>query len=339
MEMTYFGDISPRTAGYASKELLKRGAIYVVTDRFGQSKPLPKNSGKTITFRRYEALLPATAPLAEGVTPAGQKLRHTDVPCTIEQYGDMVMITDVIQDTHEDPVLNESITLCAEQIKETVETIRINALKGGTTVFYSGGATTRATVDGTVTRGDLRKITRYLNRMKAQTIGQIVKATPKVATEPVAPAFFAMCHTDLDSDIRNLPGFVSVEKYSESDKALAFEIGKCENIRFICTPMFTAWSAAGLTGTTFLTGGADPGTTTAQCDVYPIIIVGKDAYGIVPLQGENVVSPSVLNPNKPDKSDPLGQRGYVSWKLYQSICLLNQTWIVRYEVACTANPT
>jgi N4-gp56 family major capsid protein len=338
MELTTFGDISPRTAGYASRELLKRGAINVVTDRFGQAKPLPKNSGKTISFRRYNSLATATAPLAEGVTPTGQKLTYSDVTATLDQYGDMVHITDVIQDTHEDPVLNEAIKLCAEQIQETIESIRIARLKGGTTVFYAGGVvTTRATVNSTITRGDLRRINRYLQKYKGKVISNIVKAGPYIATEPVAPAYFALCHTDLDSDIRNLNGFVEVEKYSNSDKAQPFEIGKCENIRFICTPYFTPWVSGGASSDAFLAGGVAP-SSAASCDVYPILIIAQDAYGIVPLQGENAVSPTVLNPNKPDKSDPLGQKGFVSWKMWQTVAILNESWLVRLECAATANP-
>ena len=340
MELTQFGDISPRTAGYASKELLKRGAIAVVTDRFGQPKPIPKNSGKTITFRRYNALLPATAPLAEGVTPTGQKLTSTDVSCTLEQYGDLVSITDVIADTHEDRVLNEAIQLCSEQIKETIETVRIAALKGGTNVFYAGGVATRLLVTSPVLRADLRKINRSLAKQKGKVIGTINKAGNRIATEPVAAAYFALGHTDLDSDIRNIAGFVSIESYSDSDKALPYEIGKVENIRFVLTPYFTPWlvAATQATGTTYLSGGVEPATALGP-DVYPLLIVAQDAYGIVPLQGENAVTPTVLNPNKPDKSDPLGQKGFVAWKMWQALVILNQNWLVRLEVACTANPT
>ena len=89
MEMTTYGDISPRTAGYAVKELLKRGQHLVTTERFGQSRPLPKKNTQTIKFRRYESLVNALAPLAEGVTPAGQKLRYTDIVAVIQQYGSL----------------------------------------------------------------------------------------------------------------------------------------------------------------------------------------------------------------------------------------------------------
>jgi N4-gp56 family major capsid protein len=68
-----------------------------------------------------------------------------------------------------------------------------------------------------------------------------------------------------------------------------------------------------------------------------MIIVAQNAYGIVPLQGEGAVTPTVINPT-PTKSDPLGQRGSVGWKTWQTLAILNQSWMARYEVAATAKP-
>jgi len=84
-----YGDISPRTAGYAARKLLERGQYDMVIERFGQAKPLPKHKTKTIKFRRYEALARADAPLAEGIPPAGRKMTKTDVEATLEQYGSL----------------------------------------------------------------------------------------------------------------------------------------------------------------------------------------------------------------------------------------------------------
>ena len=53
MSQVIYGDISPRTAAYVVRELLKRGMPVLVFEKFGQSKPLPKNSTKTVSFRRY----------------------------------------------------------------------------------------------------------------------------------------------------------------------------------------------------------------------------------------------------------------------------------------------
>ena len=331
-----YGDISPRTAAYAAVTLLNRGQYDLVIERFGQGKPIPRKHSKVIKFRRYESLPRATAPLAEGVPPAGRKLSKTDVTATLEQYGDIVELTDVIYDTHEDDVLKEMMGLCGEQAAETVEVIRIAVLKAGTNVFYASSVASRALVNAAPTRSDLRRVYRYFRKHKAKTISSIVKASAMISTEPVAPAFFAMGHTDLDADIRAMSGFIPVEQYSNSDKALPAEIGKVDQFRFILTPLFEPWDQAGVSGSTFLTGGT---TGTGSADVYPLIIVAQDSYGIVPLQGENAVTPMVVNPNKPSHSNPLGQSGFVSWKTYQTACILNQNWVARLECAATQSPS
>jgi len=330
-----YGDISPRTAGYATKDLLERGQPMAVLERFGYFDPQGKNKTKTRKWRRYEALQPATTPLIEGVTPAGSKISYTDIEVVLQQYGDFVPLTDVILDTHEDPVLQEMSQVLAEQIVETIELVRFSALKAGTNVFYSNG-TTRATVNGTVSKGDLRKIKRTLQRNRARVIADVIAPTAKVATEPVAKAFFAVGHTDLDSDLQNVPGFVPVEKYSAMGKVMDGEIGKIEGIRFILTDLFEPWQEAGASGTTFLSGGIEV-SSSASADVYPLLVFAKDAYAIVPLQGANAVTPAVKNP-EPVQGDELGQRGFVSWKAWQATAILNDAWMARYEVAATADP-
>jgi len=111
MAMTVYGDITPRTAAYVVVELLKRAMPYLCLEKFGQSKSLPANKTQSMKFRRYNSLGLRTTPLTEGVTPASEKLTATDITATLYQYGGLVEITDVIQDTHEDPVLQEAVAV------------------------------------------------------------------------------------------------------------------------------------------------------------------------------------------------------------------------------------
>ena len=331
-----YGDISPRTAAYAAKQLLERGQYLMVTERFGQGKPIPKKSTKVIKFRRYESLPRADAPLAEGIPPAGRKATYTDYNATLEQYGDSVEISDVIQDTHEDPVLMEYIDICGEQMAETVEVVRIAVLKAGTNVFYAAGVESRALVDSPPVISDLHKIYRSFMSYKAKPFTKIIAASAKVSTAPVESGFFVMGSTDLDADIRGLPGFIKAAEYSQSGSALSGEIGSVNQFRFILTPLFEPWLASGLSGSTYLTGGT---SGTGQADVYPLIFVAMDSYGSVTLQGKNAVKPAVLNPNVPRGGDPLGQKGFVSWKTYQTAIILNHFWIGRLECGATASPS
>ena len=324
---TVYGDISPRTAAYAEKELLKRGLPFLVLEKFGQAKPLPENSTKVMKFRRYNALPNTPQALTEGVTPTGQTLTVTDVTATLTQYGDRVTITDVILDTHEDQTLNEAVNLLGEQAAQVIEKMRFGVLKAGTNVIYANGAARNA-VNTAISIDLQRRAVRALKRQNARAITAIVRSTPSYGTENVAPGFVALIHPDLEADVRQLTGFVPAEKYG-SMTPWENELGKCEDVRYVSSTIFEPWAdAGGAKGTMLSTSG-----TTA--DVYPVLFVARDAYAIVALKGMFALTPMVVNP-KPSDSDPLAQRGHVGWKAMQTCVILNDSWMVRAEVAASA---
>ena len=324
---TVYGDISPRTAAYAEKELLKRGLPYLVLEKFGQAKPLPDNSSKVMKFRRYTALDATPVALTEGVTPSSLTLASTDVTATLAQYGSLITISDVILDTHEDPVLNESIALLGEQAAQMIEKMRFGFLKAGTSVQYANGAQ-RDAVNTALTLTVQRRCTRALKRQNGRQITTIVRSTPSYGTEAVAPAFVGLAHPDCEADIRGLAGFVPVEKYG-SITPYENEIGKCEDVRYLTSTIFEPFADGGAAKGTMLS------TTGTSADVYPILYLARDAYGIVALKGMWAVTPMVVNP-KPSDSDPLAQRGHCSWKAMQTAVILNDLWMVRAEVGATA---
>ncbi len=327
MAQTSYGDISPRTAAYAEKELLKRGLPYLVLEKFGQAKALPEQSTKVIKFRRYNALPNTPTALTEGVTPTGQTLAVTDVTATLVQYGDKVTITDVILDTHEDPTLNESVALLGEQAAQMIEKMRFGVLKAGTNVLYANGAARNA-VNTAISITLQRRAVRALKRQNARFITSIVRSTPSYGTENVAPGFVALIHPDLEADVRGLTGFVPAEKYGTMTP-WENELGKCEDVRYVSSTIFEPWADAGGAK------GAMLSTTGTNADVYPVLYVARDAYGIVALKGMFALTPMVVNP-KPSDSDPLAQRGHVAWKAMQTCTILNDSWMVRAEVAATA---
>jgi N4-gp56 family major capsid protein len=73
----------------------------------------------------------------------------------------------------------------------------------------------------------------------------------------------------------------------------------------------------------------------AAVDVYPILFIAQDALGVVPLAGTPRRIMTVYNPQT-SATDPLGQRGFVSWKMWHAAVILNQNWLVRAEVGSTA---
>ena len=335
MSINTYGDISPRTAAFASKELLKRGLPFLVFEKFGQAKTLPANSSKTIKFRRYNALPNTPMALTEGVTPAGTPMAATDITAVLTQYGDLTTISDVILDTHEDPVLNEAVVLLGEQAAQVIEKMRFGILKAGTNVVYANGAA-RASVNTQMTIELQRKAIRALKRQNARPITTIVSSTPRFETVNVAPGFVGLVHPDLEGDIRAIPGFTPAERYG-SISPWENEIGKVDDVRYVSSTIIEPWVDAGGAKTNAATiEMLSTGGTSA--DVYPVLFVGRDAYGTVALKGKFAITPMVVNP-KPSDSDPLAQRGHAAWKSMQTCTILNDAFMCRLEVSARVNPT
>ncbi|MFI8748784.1 N4-gp56 family major capsid protein [Vreelandella lionensis] len=327
MTTTTYGSISQRTAAWAAAEMLAHAEPILVLSKFGQSKPMPKNKADTAKFRRPVPFNIPDTPLAEGVTPTAQQMQYEDVEVQLKQWGAWVEITDVVNDLAEDPVLSDASMLCGEQAAETVEVQTWGAIRAGTNVFYANGSS-RSAVNTKISLAKQRAITRALKAQRAKKVTSMVGGSPNYSTEPVDAAFIAFAHTDLEADIRDMVGFVPTEKYG-SMKALPYEIGKVEDVRYVLSPVLDKFADAGGTA------GSMVSTTGTNADVYPVVYIAKESYGLVPLKGKNAITPKVLNPDTPRGGDPLGQRGSVGWKTYFVAKVLNEAWLARLEVAAS----
>lgn len=325
--MTY-GDISPRVGVYAVANFLAHAEPVLVLERFAKVEQLPKNKGQVVKWRRFVPFAINTTALVEGVTPAPNQLQYEDVTTMVNQYGGWVSFTDVIVDTHEDPNLQKISMGLGEQAASTKEALIWEELVGGTAVLYSGAATSRATVEDVVQAADLVAAQRFLKANRAKHITRMLKASQMIATEPVAPAFVAFGHSNLEPDLRALPEFVVREKYANMQTISDYEIGKFQDIRFILSPQLTPFWGAGGNPTGVLSRDG------VAADVYPIVIVGQDAFGVVPLRGMDSATVTIQNP-KATYEDPLAQRGFASWKMWYVAVRLNEEWMVRLEVAAS----
>jgi N4-gp56 family major capsid protein len=144
----------------------------------------------------------------------------------------------------------------------------------------------------------------------------------------VEGAFIALCHPDLETDIRGMAGYINPKQYGTTTP-YENEIGSVERVRYLTSTILSPWADVGGAK------GLMRSTTGTLADVYPIIYLARDAYGIVPLKGKDALTPMVVNP-KPAPGDPLAQRGTVGWKAWQSAVILQDCFMVRAEVAATA---
>lgn len=325
--------INQRTNTYAQVEMLAWAQAVVVLSKFGMSTPIPKNKADNAKWRRIVPFSAATTPLVEGVTPTAQQFQYEDVSATLNQYGVLVEFTDWAADLVEDPVFNDCLKAVADQMAKTIEAVTWGVVRAGTNVYRANGAA-RTAINTPFDQTQQRAITRFLNRQKAEKISRIQNASPDYGTRAIWAAYVGMSHTDMEHDLLEMPSFIPIAEYGTRSPLSDQEIGACENVRWVLSADLNPFTDAG--GTLGGSGTDMVSTSGTSADVYPAIITGKDAYGVVPLKGRSAVEPIMIPVNQKDKADPLGQRGYVGAKHYFTAVRLNESWMARAESAVTA---
>jgi len=307
---------------------------------------MPKNSGDNIIYRRWLpygatttnantinrwTLTAAAHIVTEGVTPTAETITPQDVSVSLQQYAALYSYTDKAADLYEDDIPEQMKIQLGQRMGLVREMIRYGALKGCTNAFYSGG-TTRATVDELVNLNFLRKIAQTLLANHGKMKTRILSASSNYDTSAIEAGFLVFCHTDLEPDIRDIPGYVPTAKYGQRSVINENEIGSVERFRFIGSPELAAYADAGaaIAGTSLFS------TTGTNADVYPIIVMGDEAAYDVALRGSKSFDMSILPHTQKDKSDILGQRGYVGAKFWSAVLVTNNGWMAVGEVARTA---
>ncbi len=297
------------------RNLLRRLLPNLVWALFGQPKPMPRNEGQTVNFRRFASLAVATTPLTEGVTPAGSELSVSAVTVTPAQYGDYIKISDYLDFTAPDPILLEGGQILAEQAAETIDTLVRDIVVAGTTVQYAGASSTSRVTVGSADKlnaTEIQKAVRTMQVNRIRPITQILNASTGVGTKPVNAGYVAIIGAHTLYDLKQDSKFVPVSDYGTRDGLLPNEVGALDEVRFIRTDNPKVFTAAG----------------ESSIDVHCTIIMGADAFGIVSPQGvTNIVKDFGAG------DDALNQRATSGWKMLMASVILQQLAILRIEHA------
>jgi N4-gp56 family major capsid protein len=327
-------------------KILKHAIPVEVLGITGDNLKHKKNSSKTVIYRRWLPYGGSSGTAAsintitvdpnshltqEGVTPYADTITPDDVTVVMNQYSCLYMYTDQTADLYEDQIPPAMIEQTGERMGLLKEMITYGVLKGCTNKFYAGG-TSRSTVDETISLSLIRKIVRSIDTNRGKRITKVLSASQNYNTSSVEAGYIVFIHSHMASDVRDLPGFLECASYG-AQKSMVHEreLGAVEEFRFVSSPelgpIIDSGAAVGTDG--FISTGA------ANNDVYPCIVVAKDAWANVALRGLDAVDPIHLPHNKKDKSDPLGQRGYIGASFYCQPFIQNDGWMAVAECAAT----
>ena len=304
-----FAKLPSQQKDFYDRNLLERLLPLLVFLEHGQKykKAIPKNEGATINFRRFNSLPIPSAPLTEGITPAGRNLSISQIIATVKQYGDYVLLTDLIDLLGIDPVVVETTDLIGEQAALSLETYVRDIVFNGTNVYYVGGGINRAAVAAAnvMTGTQCRRVRQIMARNNVH---------PAAGSE-----YVGFVHPDGAYDLKGSAEWLAANLYGDPEKLFNGEIGKLHGIRWVETTMCPIWVGAG----------------AGAIDVYGAIVIGADAYGVVDVAGSGNAEVIVKSKGSAGTGDPLDQRSTVGWKAMMTAVRLQELAMLRIEHSST----
>jgi N4-gp56 family major capsid protein len=129
---TFSSDVSLYIAQKVLQVALKNLVLYGLCDK----APLPKNSGRTFQYTRYERVVLPQSALSEGVTPGDTAMSISTVSAVMDQWGAVIPLTDQAIDSIKHPVLQKAMELAGMQAAEALDREIALTLLAGTNVFY-----------------------------------------------------------------------------------------------------------------------------------------------------------------------------------------------------------
>ncbi|MBO5396463.1 MAG: N4-gp56 family major capsid protein [Clostridia bacterium] len=253
---------------FYDKTLITLAGANLIHEQFGQKRPIPKNGGKTIEFRKFSRLPKALKPITEGVTPDGNKFNVTAVSCTVDQYGDYIEQTDMLELTAVDNTIVEATKELASQAGVTLDTVVRNELNGGTNVMYAPKVDENGNETEILSREDITKDC----KLRVKDIFRAAAQLKAVNAPKINGSYVAIIHPYVAYDLMQEAGdqWVSIQKYLSPDNLLKGEIGTLGGVRFVESTEAKVFGPSEITdGLTRLTVASDVnGSTSVTVEEY-----------------------------------------------------------------------
>lgn len=297
---TAVGNTFTDTGIYYDKRWLERLVPQLYFEDLGSKKPLPKNSGTLMKWRRLNKLTAVTTPLTENTNPAETNVATTEVTVEPLTYGQFVKTSKELQWKSINPIADEISDELSDNAALSYDTIVRAALSGNFTNQFAGGAVSEATVaDASVLNAaEIRKAIYSLRKNNVPGFqGNMYKAL-------IHPAG----HFDLQSDTA-AGSWLETSKYIKNDEILRGEVGALYGTRFVVS--------------------TNAGTGTGATDeTFHAYVFGRDAYAVSELSGQGMEMIR-KEPGAQDTSNPLNMFSTVGWKFVLAAKVLHDVRAVQ----------
>jgi len=198
--------------------------IRSVADKTPARQSIP---GSTVVLQRYVDLAQNTTALTETTDPDAVAMSTpTNVNITLAEYGNSVLVTRALELFSLADVDPAIANIIAFNLADSIDSIAMTTLRGGTYKIFGGNATSTATVDAsdTLDSADVRKVVAKLRAAKA--VGR------------KGSLYWTGIHPEVSHDLRaessSGQGWLLPNQYGSSqDRIWAGEIGNYEGAYYV----------------------------------------------------------------------------------------------------------
>lgn len=225
------GGLSPEMKTFYDRALIELAKPNLVHTQFGQKRPVPKNGGKTVEFRRMTPLAKNLNAINEGVTPSGSKMTVVPFTATMSQYGDYIEQTDLLEMTSIDNTVLEATKLLADQAGRTVDSVVRDVLQTGTNVNYAARKLNNTTYIDTTSRSQLNSSC----KLRVVDVFKAAAQLKALNAPTIGGKYVAIVHPHVAFDLMQESGdaWIDIKKYADPETILAGELGTLGGVRFV----------------------------------------------------------------------------------------------------------
>lgn len=319
----------------ALKQVLYRAPAFERFKYICSERKLKEGTSASIILTRWLNPSVNTTPEPEGTTPTTRAPQYENFSGTMNRYSEVFAVS--MNDYKLSPwnAVEGSIGILTDLIKSTRERIRINAAFSGTNIiFNSSSVSAQNQVNGAITLGRLQLGIASIQATKGVPFTKDQEAVDKFNTTAMESGYYFLHHTNMNPDIRALPGFVPLPEMASREGLPPGTWGALQNIYFIGQQEIPILTGAGGTNTIMRSTGG-------KVDVYQSVLAAKDGLTSIALEGaeEHGYGNAEIDVlDEPDKSDPTNSRILVSAAWYDLALPTSNDWLVQFQTGATANP-
>lgn len=252
---------------FLAAKLLKRSLMKLVCASICDKIQQEKGTGLTAYFVRYERMNVPLTTLTEGVTPTESSFTTSTINVTLDQWGDLLIFTDLVQLTTAHPVVEQGVRLMADNAARVMDReVQIVWLAGTNVTYGDGSVTTRRTITSSMVLDDT-VLAKAVNTMKDNGVPTRDGPSQEDAKQTAASGnimgnghYVAITDPQVLSEIQkpstSFNTFAAVATYNKAQATYNYEVGIWKGVRWVETNFIPKFRILGGTTAAVVSGNA-----------------------------------------------------------------------------------